>query len=314
MPHLAIASAMALTVLLATNADAQWLKYPTPGIPRIRAAIAQQGRGAGQGPPVLTVERLRDNLYVLRSGPRANSGVFIGERGVVIVDVRGGWGQPLRNAIGKLTPKPITTIINTHSHQGHVTGNPEGFAPTVEIVAHDAATARMRLMPVFAQSNGRGLPTRTFNERLTLATGSDRVELYHFGTGHTDGDAWVVFPSARTLYVDIFPGPELPLLDPDTGASGIAMPATLERGIATLGDSVDTVITGHGPVMAMRDLREFAAFNREFLETVQAAKRAGRSVDDIAAAWKLPARWAHYATPTPERVRANVEVIFAETP
>ena len=37
-------------------------------------------------------------------------------------------------------------------------------------------------------------------------------------------------------------------------------------------------------------------------------------MDDIAAAWKLPARWAHYATPTPERVRANVEVIFAETP
>jgi hypothetical protein len=43
---------------------------------------------------------------------------------------------------------------------------------------------------------------------------ADRIELYHFGRGHTDGDAWVVFPSARALYVDIFPGPELPLLDP----------------------------------------------------------------------------------------------------
>jgi cyclase len=276
-------------------------------------AIARQGRGAGEGPPVLTVQKLRDDLYVLRSGARANSGVFIGQRGVVIVDVRGGWGQPLRDAIGKLTPKPITTIINTHSHPGHVTGNPEGFAPTVEIVAHAAAAARMRLMPVFVQSNGRGLPTRTFNDRLALGTGSDRVDLYHFGRGHTDGDAWVVFPSARTLYVDIFPGPELPLLDPDTGASGTSMPATLERAIATLGNGVDTVITGHGPVMTIRDLREFAAFNRDFLETVRAAKRAGRSVDEIAAVWKLPARWGHYATPTPEFVRRNVELIFAET-
>ena len=34
MPRLAIASVMALTVLLATNANAQWLKSPTPGIPR----------------------------------------------------------------------------------------------------------------------------------------------------------------------------------------------------------------------------------------------------------------------------------------
>ena len=139
------------------------------------------------------------------------------------------------------------------------------------------------------------------------------MELYHFGRGHTDGDAWVVFPSARTLYVDIFPGPELPLLQPETGASATSMPATLERGIAALADGVDTVITGHGPVMTMRDLREFAAFNRDFLEAVQAAKRAGRSVDEITAAWKLPTRWGHYATPTAEFVRRNVELIFAET-
>ena len=194
------------------------------------AIARQQGRGAGEGPPVLTIERLRDNLYVLRSGARENSGVFIGQRGVVLVDVRGGWGQPLRDAIAKLTPKPITTIINTHSHQGHVTGNPEGFAPTVEIVAHTAAAARMRLMPVFVQSNGRGLPTRTFNDRLTLGTGNDRVELYHFGLGHTDGDAWVVFLSARTLYVDIFPGPELPLLTRVPGLAGSRCQPPLNEG------------------------------------------------------------------------------------
>jgi hypothetical protein len=34
MPQLAIASMVALTVLIATSADAQWLKSPTPGIPR----------------------------------------------------------------------------------------------------------------------------------------------------------------------------------------------------------------------------------------------------------------------------------------
>jgi hypothetical protein len=84
------------------------------------------------------------------------------------------------------------------------------------------------------------------------------------------------------------------------------MPATLERGIAVLSEHVDTVITGHGPVMTMRDLREFAAFNGAFLDVVQAGKRAGRSADEIAAAWRMPARWAHYAAPAPERVRENV--------
>src|SRR4029453_7666745 len=35
MPQLAIASVMALTVLIATDVEAQWLNYPTPGIPRL---------------------------------------------------------------------------------------------------------------------------------------------------------------------------------------------------------------------------------------------------------------------------------------
>jgi len=39
----------------------------------------------------------------------------------------------------------------------------------------------------------------------------------------------------------------------------------------------------------MNDLREYSEFNNEFLAAVCEAKKAGKSVDDIAASWKIPA-------------------------
>jgi hypothetical protein len=65
--------------------------------------------------------------------------------------------------------------------------------------------------------------------------------------------------------------------------------------------------------MTPADVKTYAAFIREFVTTVQAAKRAGRSVDDVVATWKTPAAYAGYNAPQPARVKANAEVIFGET-
>src|SRR5947207_6009056 len=74
---------------------------------------------------IVTVERLKDNLYLLRGvGSGGNTAVFVGAHGVTVVDTKNpGWGQPLLDAIRMLTDKPVTTIINTHTHADHVGGN-----------------------------------------------------------------------------------------------------------------------------------------------------------------------------------------------
>ncbi len=38
-------------------------------------------------------------------------------------------------------------------------------------------------------ANAASLPTTTFTDRFSLLDGLDRIELYHFGPGHTDGAA-----------------------------------------------------------------------------------------------------------------------------
>jgi glyoxylase-like metal-dependent hydrolase (beta-lactamase superfamily II) len=273
---------------------------------------------------VIEVEKLRDNLFVLRGGG-GNSGVFVTTKGVVVVDTKiPGWGQPLLDKIKELTNQPVTTIINTHTHFDHVSGNVE-FPPTVDIVAHENTKANMVEMRtvtgfkpdpaatnIFTEHKGRGLPRLSFKQTMSIGRGSDQVDLYYFGRGHTDGDAWVVFPSVRVAHAgDIVSGKNLPLLDANNGGSGALIGDTLAKAAAGL-KGVDTIITGHSTQMTMPDLEEYANFNKEFLAFVQAGKKAGQSVEEIATSWKMPARYTGYAAPAPARLRSNIEVILNE--
>src|SRR5207244_11328502 len=119
---------------------------------------------------------------------------------------------------------------------------------------------------IFKEHNGVGMPKRTFKDKMTVGKGNDRIDLFYFGRGHTDGDAWVVFPALRVVHAgDIFSGKNLPLLDANNFGSGVQMGKSLAKAAASL-KNVDTVITGHAmTTMTMDDLRQYAEFNKEFL-------------------------------------------------
>jgi len=292
----------------------------------VTAAIAaSQQPAAGAKPMVIEVEKLRDNLFVLRGGG-GNTGVFIASDGVVVVDTKNpGWGQPILNKIKELTDKPITTIVNTHTHGDHVSGNVE-FPATVDIVTHENTAINMKAMKtvtgfqpqpgatnIFEANQGKGLPKRTFKDRISIGRGADQVDLYYFGRGHTNGDAWIVFPAVRVMHAgDIFSGKNLPLLDANNGGSGVEIATTLANAHSGV-KGVESIITGHSSVMTMGDLKEYADFNREFMQFVQEGKKAGKSPAQIAESWKMPDKYTGYAAPTPARLLSNVEVIYGES-
>ena len=292
----------------------------------VTAAVAGfQQPAAGAKPMVVEVEKLRDNLFVLRGGG-GNTGVFVGSQGVIVVDTKNpGWGQPILDKIKELTNKPVTTIINTHTHGDHVSGNVE-FPATVDVVTHENTATNMKAMKtvtgfkpqpgasnIFEANQGRGLPKRTFKDTMTIGKGNDQVDLHYFGRGHTNGDAWIVFPALGVMHAgDIFSGKNLPLLDANNGGSGVEIGSTLAKAHAGV-KGVESIITGHSTVMTMADLKEYADFNREFMMFVQEGKKAGRSPSEIAESWKMPEKYQGYAAPTPARLLSNVEVIYNET-
>jgi len=284
---------------------------------------AGRGRGlASPGPPVIEVEKLKENLFVLKGGG-GNTAAFIVADGVILVDTKiPGWGQPLMAKVKELTNKPITTLINTHTHFDHAGGNPE-FPASIEVVAHENTKANMEkgLPPkgfeqlagpdVFKANNGRNIAKRTFKDRMSIGSGNDRIDLYYFGRGHTNGDAWVVFPAHGVMHAgDIFSGKTWPILDSNNGGSAMGMPDTLDKAAAVRG--VTSIITGHSTVMTVADLKEYAEFNREFLNDVRAAKEAGRSVEDVVSTWKIAPRYRGYQQPPAERLRANVQMVYDE--
>ena len=293
------------------------------------AVTAWQQPAAGEAtqtaaPKVVEVEKLRANLFMLKGGG-GNTAVFIGTTGVVVVDTKlPDWGRPVLEAIRNLTPKPITTIINTHTHGDHVSGNVE-FPATVEVIVHENTAANMQEMRastqtapsgqppnIFKANNGRGMPKKTFKDRMTIGTDADRIDLYYFGRGHTNGDAWVVFPALRAMHAgDIFSGQNIPGLDAVNGGSGLAIADSLTKAADTV-KNIDTIITGHSRTMTVADLREYAQFNRDFANDVRTAKAAGKSADEVAKAWKIPTKYAGYATPIPVRLLQNVQVVFDE--
>jgi glyoxylase-like metal-dependent hydrolase (beta-lactamase superfamily II) len=287
-------------------------------------SLAAAGYQQPPAPRVVEVEKLKENLFLLKGGG-GNTAVFVGTSGVVVVDTKNpGWGQPILARIRELTPKPVSTIINTHSHGDHVGGNVE-FPASVEVVTHENTQANMEMATatgirpanrpvpsIFVASRGRGNPKRAFKDTLTLGSGNDRIDLYYFGRGHTNGDAWVAFPALRVVHSgDIFSGKNVPLLDANNGGSGVEIPDTLTNAYNRL-KNIDSIITGHSTVMTMNDLKEYAEFNREFLEGVRSGVKAGRSVAAIAGGWKMPAKYAGYTAPQPARLQANVQVIYDE--
>ena len=270
------------------------------------AITAQQG-----APRVVEVEKLKDNLYVLKGGG-GNTAVFITSNGVVVVDAKNpGWGQPILDKIKTLTDKPVTTLINTHTHGDHVSGNVE-FPATIDFVAQENTKANMEKKTIFDEHNGRGLPKRTFRDKMTLFKGADEVDLYYFGRGHTNGDAWVAFPALRVVHAaDIFSGKNIPLLDANNGGSAAEIADSLEKGLNGV-KNIDTIITGHSTQMTPADLKEYIQFNRDFLNDVRTAMKAGKTVDDVAASWKIPAKYAGYAAPDPGRLKNNVALAYKE--
>jgi cyclase len=293
----------------------------------VLGALAVAANGAQQAPSAaaIQVDKIGDNLYVLRGGG-GNTAAFLTAAGVVLVDTKlPGWGTPLIEKLREITDKPVTTLINTHTHFDHVGGNIE-FPATVEVVTHQNTAALMREMrPVTggpAQPNvfkdaARGLPRRTFTDRMTLGRGNERIELYYFGRAHTRGDAWVVFPALRALHTgDVFPNKGMPLLDANNGGSGVEYPQTIARAAAAL-TNVDTVITGHFPTtLTMADLKTYGEFTRELVQAVQAAKKVGQTLDEVVNTWKIPDRFVKegYALQTQFRpLRPDIEVIWNET-
>jgi len=152
-------------------------------------------------------------------------------------------------------------------------------------------------------------PALTFDSGVRVWLADQKVEVFHVGPGHTDGDVVVYFVNEKVLHMgDVFWNGMYPFIDTRGGGSFSGMIATLDRAIEIAAPDAK-VIPGHGQVTDVATLKRFRQFLAELQEKVRQAVQEGmspaeaiRSIDmndypeitpqfmalgnDILAAWK----------------------------
>ena len=229
----------------------------------VAGGLAAAGLNAQGLPGIGATEKVSDNVYKVFGGG-GNTTFFVRSDGVVLVDTKvPNNGAGILAKVREVTDKPVTMIINTHSHPDHLGSNTEidnAVGGSVAVVVHANTAARMASMP----SNNK--VSQSFQDRLTLGSGADQIDLYYFGRAHTDGDAFIVFPRERVLLMgDAMAWDMGPLIDPMSGGSMVETPVTIGALVSTL-TGIDKVVEGHGHVDPWSTLQRYLAYTQKIVE------------------------------------------------
>ena len=267
------------------------------------------GVGFSQQPSVITAEKIADNIYIVKGGV-ANTGFVVGEKEVAAIDAEmtADSAKQMIDEIKKVTPKPLTKLILTHSDGDHVNGL-AGFPQGLEIIS--SAQAKNEMAEAFKAPNAQALraylPTRTFADQMDLNLAPERIRLLHFGPAHTSGDAVVFFPVSKLAFVGdlVFIGRD-PLIHRQKGGTSSGLAKTLK---ALLELNADKYVPGHGNIVTKGDIEALMNSLLEKQEKVKSMIQEGKSLEEIKTAFGIPTA---QAKPGGMSFRSLVEVIYLE--
>ena len=235
----------------------------------------------------VTFVKISDRLYEISGGQGANSGVYIGDDSVLIIDAKMDEKSvdQVIEQIKQITDKPITYLVNTHSDGDHTGGN-QYFPETVTIIAHE--NCRIELLNPNrdgAQSEWSKpelapfVPSLTFRDKMDIYLGSKKVEFLYFGVGHTTGDAVVYFTEEKTAFIGdlIFSGrPQL--IHSYKGGNSFDYVETMTEMLETI--DAEKFSNGHGEIADRKQIQNHIAQMKEQQEKVKALIEKGKSLDE----------------------------------
>ncbi len=257
----------------------------------------------------ITAEKITDNIYIVKGG-LANTGFVVGDKEVAAIDAQmtADAAQKMIEEIKKITPKPLTKMILTHSDGDHVNGL-VGFPKGIEIIS--TSVAKKEMEDALKQPNSPSLqaflPTRTFTDKMELDLGSERIQLLHFGPAHTSGDAVLFFPARKLAFVGdlVFIGRD-PLIHRFKGGSSTGLIKTLK---ALLELNADRYVPGHGNIVGKSDIEAEMKSLQEKQDKIRSLIKEGKSLDEVKAAFGIP---ASPAKPGGMSFPSLVEVMYLE--
>ena len=250
-------------------------------------SLASLAFAQGPAPAPLMVHQLAANVYWVEGGG-GNSGVIVGDKGVIVVDAKTtpAGGKELLDDIAKITPKPVTTVILTHSDGDHVNGL-ASFPKGVAVIAHEN---NKKEQEAALSAGGRGappadrLPTQVVSKnKENLKIGGVKIEVLHWAPAHTSGDLVVYLPDQKIVFTGDIIATQLPdpLIHLEKNGSSEGWIATA-KGIAALNS--DKFVPGHGDVQTKAAIQKRLADAEMKRTKIMELVAQGKSLDQIKAA------------------------------
>ena len=247
----------------------------------IPAALAS---AQGRAPAPLMVHQLKPNLYWVEGGG-GNSGVIIGNKGVIVIDAKTtpAAGKELLDEIAKLTPKPVTTVVLTHSDGDHVNGL-ASFGDGITIIAHEN---NKKEQETALAAGGRGappaghLPTQVVSKnKESLKIDGVKLEVLHWAPAHTSGDLVVYLPDQKVVFTGDIIAAQLPdpLIHLEKHGSSEGWITTV-KGIVRL--DADQFVPGHGDVQTRDAIQKRLADAEAKRAKIKDLVAQGKSLDEI---------------------------------
>jgi glyoxylase-like metal-dependent hydrolase (beta-lactamase superfamily II) len=164
----------------------------------------------------ISFTKLGTGLYAFTAEGDPNSGVIVGDDGVLVVDAQ---ATPLManeviERVAKVTDKPIKYVLLSHYHAVRVLG--ASAYQGAEIVASAATRGLIaergkqdmeseigrfpRLFRAVESIPGLTWPSLTFRSELSVWLGTREVRIIHIGRGHTAGDVIALVPDAGVVF------------------------------------------------------------------------------------------------------------------
>ncbi|MDX1916123.1 MAG: quinoprotein relay system zinc metallohydrolase 2 [Methylophilus sp.] len=223
-------------------------------------------------------------------GDICNISFVVGSKGVAVIDTGGSLkvGNQLRDAIKKVTDKPILYVINTHVHPDHIYGNAAFLQDKPQFVGHEKLAVAMQLREeAYAKLNEKYLsadakgsvivkPTLPVKAQLDLDLGDRTLIITAYPNAHTNTDISVIDQQTGTLFTgDLLFIERTPVVESDIKGliSTIEVLKTYQ---------VSQVVPGHGP--ATKDWVQALTNEQRYLNTVltdiRANIKAGKSMSE----------------------------------
>lgn len=259
--------------------------------------------------PPVTVHQVKGNIYEVKGGSGANTGFFIGENEVFVIDAKMNpeSAKQMIAEIKKLTSSPIKYVIITHSDGDHVNGL-DGFPQEVTVVSHHQTRKDMEEAQAFKDPKKMlYLPSLTFSKKLKLYSGNKAIKLIYFGPAHTSGDIVVFFPDEKVAFLGdlIFLGRD-PLIHKHKNGNSFGLVKTLK---SILEHDADTFVHGHGDIASRSDVEGLIKSLEEKQKKIKALIKEGKSLEEIKKIFNVEER-----PPRPDRPHrpSLVEIIYLE--